>query len=73
MSETRKVLEECKESLAEIRRLVNFIRSMPPEEFLERVKSLPIKDNAVLLDMIRLGELSRQVTSVRGRRPTYIL
>jgi len=73
MSETRKVLEECKESLAEIRRLVNFIRSMPPEEFLERVKSLPIKDKAVLLDMIRLGELSRQVTSVRGRRPTYIL
>jgi hypothetical protein len=46
---------------------------MPPEEFLRRVKALPLKDKAVLLDMIRLGELSRQVTSVRERNPTYIL
>jgi len=72
MSETKKLLEECKKILAEIKDLIVVLGSMPQEEVLRRMKDLPLKDKAVLVDAIRYGEISKQVKSVMEKTPNYI-
>ena len=73
MSEAKKLIEECKQILAEIKRLIRVLGSMSPEEILKRIKALPFKDKAVLVDMMRRGEISQQIMSVKEKNPTYIL
>ena len=72
MSETKKLLEECKKILAEIKDLIVVLRSMPQEEVLRRMKDLPLKDKAILVDAIRYGEISKQVKSIMEKTPNYI-
>lgn len=72
MSEAKKLIEECKQTLDEIRRLLRALGSMPPEKVLKRIKALPIKDKAILLGMIKSGEISQQINSVKEKNPTYI-
>lgn len=72
MSEARKLLEECKQILAEIRDLISVLGSMPPDEVLRRIKELPPKDKDVLVDTIRYGEISKQIKSVMEKTPNYI-
>jgi len=73
MNEAKKLVEECRQNLAEIKRLIKVLSSMPPQEVLKRIKTLSYKDKAVLLDMIKQGEISEQIKSVKEKEPTYIL
>lgn len=73
MSEAKKLLEECKQILGEIKNLISVLEAMPPDEVLKKIKDLPSKEKAVLLDMINRGDITQQVTSAREKNPTYIL
>jgi len=72
MSKAKKLIEECKQTLAEINSLIQALRSMPSEEAVKRLKSLPAKEKAVIADMIRHGETYQLIKSVREKNPTYI-
>jgi len=72
MSKAKKLIEECKQTLAEINSLIQDLRSMPSEEAVKRLKTLPSKEKAVIADMIRRGETFQQIKSVREKDPTYI-
>jgi len=72
MSEARKLLEECKQILAEVKDLIRFLESMSSEETLVRLKNLPPKEKDLLIGMIRYGEISRWTRSVVEKTPSYI-
>ena len=72
MNEAKKLLKECRQILAEIKYLVSVVQSMSPEEILKKLKDLPSKEKAVLVNMMRRGEMIQQIKSVGEKNPTYI-
>ena len=72
MSESKKLVEECKQILRDVRRSIKVLESMSPEDVLQRMRALSAREKAVLLGIMRREEISKQTKSVRRKNPTYI-
>jgi len=72
MSEAKKLVEECKQILRDVRRSIKVLESMSPEDVLQRMRALSAREKAVLLSIMRREEISKQTKSVRRKNPTYI-
>lgn len=72
MSEAKKLVEECKQILRDVKRSIKVLESMSPEDVLQRMRALSTREKAVLLSIIRREEISKQTKSVRRKNPTYI-
>jgi len=73
MSDAKKLVEECKQILRDVKRSINVLESMSPEDVLQRMRALSTREKAVLLSIMRREEISKQTKSVRRKNPTYIL
>ncbi|MDH5687915.1 MAG: hypothetical protein OEZ48_08650 [Candidatus Bathyarchaeota archaeon] len=73
MSESKKLVEECKQILRDVKRSIKVLESMSPEDVLQRMRALSTREKAVLLSIMRREEISKQTKSVRRKNPTYIL
>jgi len=72
MSEAKKLVEECKRILRDVKHSIKVLESMSPEDVLQRMRALSTGEKAVLLNIIRREEISEQTKSVRRKKPTYI-
>ena len=72
MSESKKLVEECKQILRDVKRSIKVLESMSPEDVLQRMRALSTREKAVLLSIMRREEISKQTESVRRKNPTYI-
>jgi len=72
MSEAKKLVEECKQILRDVKRSIKVLESMSPEDVLQRMRALSAREKAVLLSIMRREEISKQTKSVRRKNPTYI-
>jgi len=73
MSDAKKLVEECKQILRDVKRSIKVLESMSPEDVLQRMRALSTREKAVLLSIMRREEISKQTKSVRRKNPTYIL
>ncbi|MFB0502888.1 MAG: hypothetical protein ACETWE_03560 [Candidatus Bathyarchaeia archaeon] len=72
MSESKKLVEECKQILRDVKRSIKVLESMSPDDVLQRMRALSTREKAVLLSIMRREEISKQTKSVRRKNPTYI-
>ena len=72
MSDAKKLVEECKQILRDVKRSIKVLESMSPEDVLQRMRALSAREKAVLLSIMRREEISKQTKSVRRKNPTYI-
>ena len=72
MSEAKKLVEECKQILRDVKLSIKVLESMSPEDVLQRMRSLSTREKALLLGIIRREEMSKQTKSVRRKNPSYI-
>jgi hypothetical protein len=72
MSEAKKLVEECKQILRDVKLSIKVLESMSPEDVLQRMRSLSTREKALLLGIIGREEMSKQTKSVRRKNPSYI-
>ena len=72
MSESKKLVEECKRLLRDVKLSIKVLEPMSPEDVLQRMRALSTREKALLLGIIRREEISEQTKSVRRKSPTYI-